>query len=167
MVLCLCLRDNHAHPYDGPTMNVRYSYEPSEPQLERDQYNATVSDAFGRGIRTVVPYIALGCGWVSPGFEFDNNGTMAHHGTFDDFLAYDKRYSSQLGAQVNRPEYASSDFGEWGAAEYAVFYPSPLDTRGRESPTTQGSTHFMDHLLAYVRGATGSSTNDSTKKSLL
>ena len=131
-------------------------YEPGEPQLERDQYNGTVSDAWRRGIRNVVPYIALGCGWISPGFEFDRDGTMTHHGSFAHFLDYDKRYSGQLGAQVNRPEYASSDFGEWGATEYAVFYPSPLDTRGNASPTTPGSTHFMDHLIAYVGGATGS-----------
>ena len=129
-------------------------YEPGEPQLERDQYNGTVADAWRRGIHTVVPYIALGCGWISPGFEFDGDGTMQHHGSFANFLDYDKRYSAQLGAQVNRPEYASSDFGEWGATEYAVFYPSPLDTRGSASPTTPGSTHYMDHLLAYVRGAT-------------
>ena len=58
---------------------------------------------------------------------------MTHHGSFENFLDYDKRYSAQLGAQVNRPEYASSDFGEWGATEYAVFYPSPLDTRGKVS----------------------------------
>ena len=133
---------------------VQCRYEPSEPQLERDQYNGTVSDAWQHGIRTVVPYIALGCGWISPGFEFNDNGTMQHHGSFANFLDYDKRYSAQLGAQVNRPEYASSDFGEWGATEYAVFYPSPLDTRGHVSSSTPGSTHFMDHLLAYVSGAT-------------
>ena len=85
---------------------------------------------------------------------FDSNGTMTHHGSFADTLEYDKRYSAQLGAQVNRPEYASSDFGEWGAADAAVFYPSPLDNRGKASADTPGSTHYMDHLLAYVRGAT-------------
>jgi hypothetical protein len=130
-------------------------YEPSEPQLERDQFNATVSAARARGISSVVPYIALGCGWVSPGFEFDiATGTMNHHGSFATFLDYDLRYSAQIGAQVNRPEYASSDFGEWGAADMAVFYPSPLDTRGEASSSSPGSTHFMDHFVAYVRGAT-------------
>ena len=43
-------------------------YEPSEPQLERDQFNETVAAARARGVSSVVPYIALGCGWVSPGF---------------------------------------------------------------------------------------------------
>eukprot|EP01050_Picozoa_sp_SAG11_P017778 SAG11_NODE_2602_length_3180_cov_1.885427_2_plen_518_part_00 len=130
-------------------------YEPGEPQLERDQFNATVSAARAHGVTTVVPYIALGCGWVSPGFEFDNHGTMAHHGSFASFLDYDLRYSAQLGAQVNRPEYGSSDFGEWAAADLAVFYPSPVDTRGKASSSTPGSTHFMDHFLAYVRAGAG------------
>jgi hypothetical protein len=128
-------------------------YEPGEPQLERDQFNETVSAARARGVKSVVPYIALGCGWVSPGFIFDN-GTMTHHGSFSRNLVYDKRYSSQLGAQVNRPEYASSDFGEWGAADIAVFYPSPLSVGGKASEIMNGSTHYMDHLLAYVHGAT-------------
>ena len=130
-------------------------YEPSEPQLERDQFNATVSAARARGISSVVPYVALGCGWVSPGFEFDTaTGTMSHHGSFASFLDYDVRYSAQIGAQINRPEYASSDFGEWDAADVAVFYPSPLDTRGQPSSSNPGSTHFMDHFVAYVHGAT-------------
>ena len=90
---------------------------------------------------------------------FDSNGTMTHHGSFADTLEYDKRYSAQLGAQVNRPEYASSDFGEWGAADVAVFYPSPLDNRGKASADTPGSTHYIDHLLAYVRGATETPDN--------
>jgi hypothetical protein len=129
-------------------------YEPGEPQLERDQFNTTVSAAWARGVQSVVPYIALGCGWVSPGFVFDSSGTMTHHGSFASFLDYDQRYSAQLGRQVNRPEYASSDFGEWQAAEMAVFYPSPLDVRGKVSAITNGSTHYMDHLLAFVHGAT-------------
>ena len=77
-------------------------YEPGEPQLERDQYNGTVSDAWRRGIRNVVPYIALGCGWISPGFEFDRDGTMTHHGSFAHFLDYDKRYS---GTEMVNPRF--------------------------------------------------------------
>ena len=129
-------------------------YEPGEPQLERDQFNTTVSAAWARGVQSVVPYIALGCGWVSPGFVFNRVGTMTHHGSFANFLDYDQRYSAQLGRQVNRPEYASSDFGEWQAAEMAIFYPSPLDVHGKASAITNGSTHYMDHLLAFVHGAT-------------
>ena len=129
-------------------------YEPGEPQLERDQFNTTVSAAWARGVNSVVPYIALGCGWVSPGFVFDNTGTMTHHGSFAKFLEYDDQYSAQLGRQVNRPEYASSDFGEWQAAEMGIFYPSPLDVRGKASAKTTGSTHYMDHLLAFIHGAT-------------
>ena len=68
-------------------------YEPSEPQLERDQFNETVSAARARGVNNVVPYIALGCGWISPGFVFNSNGTMDHHGKFAKSIDYDPRYS--------------------------------------------------------------------------
>eukprot|EP01051_Picozoa_sp_SAG22_P014438 SAG22_NODE_1753_length_3656_cov_8.396683_3_plen_60_part_00 len=57
---------------------------------------------------------------------------------------------------MNRPKHAASDFGdrEWQAAEMAIFYPS-LDVYGNASANAKGTTHYMDHLLAFVHGATG------------
>ena len=48
-----------------------------------------------------------------------------------------------------------SNWGNWEQVTAGILYPSPFDDRGLKSPVTPGSTHALDHFVAYCRGAAG------------
>jgi hypothetical protein len=155
-----------ASPFTVPLYSI------GEPETTRQDFIRTADAAkrFGVIDGAVLPYIALGTGHrralrsfpSSPGqvpphphcpeseYLQPNSGCF-----FDPAITYDVAYSALIGAYVNRPEYAASNYGPWEQAAGAIFYP-PVDTnQGLPSHVTKGSTNTMDHFVGYVRGAAG------------
>ncbi len=114
-------------------------YRGPEIDTHREQQRRTVRDAERRGVREVIPWVALGSGykrqvqgaewaWV---FDWD----------------YDLVYSWQLGREINHPWFGARPvrYAPWSAAPVVCFYPGPFDPRVPAWPR---------HFIAYVRGAT-------------
>ena len=78
------------------------------------------------------------------------------YSTFDNWYRYDEAYSALLGAQMHRRAFERSAYGPWERALGGVLFPSPFDEwtwAGFPSAHTNGSSHSMDHFIAYVKGA--------------
>ena len=71
---------------------------------------------------------------------------------------YDLAYSALLGAEMSQAKYEDSPYGPWQKATHGVLFPSPFDEGGFgnfASKDVPGSTHSMDHFVAFVKGAGG------------
>jgi hypothetical protein len=142
-------------------------YALPEQQTMRDMFRLTSDFAITKGVTTTWPYIALGTGYrrcLSSVPSTDGKGTRVvcpvseylSRGAFDFGWTYDPAYSALMGAQINQPAMADSNWGPWQRATAAIFYPSVFDTRGVDSILSPGkSSNIMDHFVAYVRGAAG------------
>ena len=129
-----------------------------EPVLTREQFRHTAQAAASRGGAwarggALAPYISLGLG-------YRRNSTDLRHpekySTFDNWYRYDEAYSALLGAQMHRRRFEASAWGPWERALGGVLFPSPFDEwnwAGFPSAHTKGSSHSMDHFIAYVKGA--------------
>ena len=106
------------------------------------------------------------CGFLSKGlkkklhrpveiYRYHSEYLVPGEGLFDYGYDYPYAYSALMGAMVNDPQYASSNWGNWEQVTAGILYPSPFDDRGLKSPVTPGSTHALDHFVAYCRGAAG------------
>ena len=132
----------------------------------RDMFRLASDFAATHGVEHTWPYIALGTGYrrcLSSVPSADGGARVTcpvssymSRGVFDFGWTFDPAYSALMGAQVNRPSLARSNWGPWHRATAAIFYPSVFDTRGVDSMLSPGqSTNLMDHFVAYVRGAAG------------
>ena len=82
---------------------------------------------------------------------------------------YDLAYSALLGAEMSQAKYEDSPYGPWHKATHGVLFPSPLDEGGFgnfASKDVPGSTHSMDHFVAFVKGAGGLVSTEGWRRRL-
>lgn len=115
-------------------------YHGPEIGYTREIFRRTSANAAKHGCEEVTPWIALASG-------YRRQTTQYHEFSLD--WNYDLIYSWMLGAEVNVAWYGAPErherFAPWNKAKVAIFYPEPF---GR-------SPYWVDHFVAYVRGATG------------
>lgn len=115
-------------------------YHGPEIGYTREIFRRTAANADKHNCPEVTPWIALASGY--------RRQTKQYH-EFSLNWNYDLIYSWMLGAEVNIPWYGAAErhqrFAPWNKAKVAIFYPEPF---GR-------SPYWVDHFVAYVRGATG------------
>lgn len=155
----------------GSSLSVSI-YNIRELSLMRDVYRRTVAYAqqrnvsgYGQSIAGgVTPWLALGCGdHLLPTHNCSTSETRYNEpcGKFDFAVPYDPVLSWQIGTELNNlsqysntehPEFSTSRaFAPWTQAQVVCMYPSILDPRATQ--TAGGSTSMVDHLVAYIRGA--------------
>ena len=115
-------------------------YRVPEIGYTREAFRRTVALARQHGVKTVVPWIALGCGY--------RRQTGSEPWRFSLKWDYDLIYSWQLGREINHPWFSQDPerFAPWDYARFVCFYPGPDDSR---------CPYWWKHFVAYVRGATG------------
>jgi hypothetical protein len=78
---------------------------------------------------------------------------------FSEEFDYSLDYSALLGAQVNLQRFERSAFGPWERVPAVVLFPSPFRSPAADSNASTDalgiSTVAMEHLIAYIKGATG------------
>lgn len=115
-------------------------YHGPEIGYTREIFRRTADNAKKHHCSEVTPWIALASGY--------RRQTTNYH-EFSLNWNYDLIYSWMLGAEVNVPWYGAPErqerFAPWNLAKVAIFYPEPF---GR-------SPYWIDHFVAYVRGANG------------
>ena len=105
----------------------------------------------------VTPWISLGAGYRRIA---NHTHTHTHMGTYIyQYWDFDKVYSWQLGAELNRPWWGSPDraamTAPWGVAQVVCLFPSVFDPGSSQAGPNNRSTVMMQHFVNYVRGANG------------
>ena len=165
------------HSFSASIYNIRFLPSMRETYRRTVQYalqfNATGLNAVGGSASPgqltggVTPWLAIGCGYhLLPTHNCSQD--QMHYDepceTFDFNSPYDPVLSWQLGSELHNltqyssawhPGFSTADaFAPWNFSQVVCLYPSVLDPRGA---ATQGgaSTSLVDHLVSYIRGATG------------
>lgn len=141
------------------------AYTPSlytlpEIEYQREVYRRTAARAVERDVEAVNPWICLGCGYRrSARAMVQHAGSTAGGGqdwTYDGQWDFDRVYSWMAGAELNRPYYAAPDhvekYAPYDMAKVVLIYPSIFQTSPQQLPRGNGSTHMMQHFLAYLQG---------------
>jgi hypothetical protein len=114
-------------------------YSPCELHRVRETFLKTCNEANLRGVRPVVPYLSLGCGYQRAQKEFQ---------TWNNDWKYGKEYAYQLGQEINVPWFSWPEqvprFAPWSRADAVVFYPPPFDPR---------VPSWLDYFISYTRGS--------------
>lgn len=120
---------------DGWSTSLYYG---PEIDTQRQQVRRTVADAEQHGVREVIPFVTLGCGYKRQVDGPEWAWTFVWN--------YDLVYSWQLGRELNVGWYGERPqrYAPYQAVPVVCFYPGPFDPR---------APYWPIHFIAYVRGA--------------